>query len=62
VCRGGETGNGRCEAQAVTSTSDAALAKDSAEDLPVVSEPDVGPDAVAIPEIDAETVDTGAVD
>lgn len=59
----GTTGNGKCKyPNSVAPTSDAALAKDLAEDLPVVSGPEVGIDAVATPEIDAETIDTGSVD
>jgi hypothetical protein len=63
ICNNGTTGNGTCGPQTtVTLTSDAAPAKDDAEDLPVVSGPEVGIDTVATPEIDAETIDTGSVD
>jgi len=56
------TGNGRCRSQSsVAPGSDAAPAKDEAEDQPVVSGPEVGVDAVASPESDAETLDTAAV-
>jgi hypothetical protein len=62
-CTNGTTGNGTCGPQiTVAPTSDAAPAKDLAEDLPVVSGPEVGIDTVAMPEIDAETIDTGSVD
>jgi hypothetical protein len=59
------TGNGRCRSQSsVAPGSDAASARDEAEDQPVVSGPEVGEvgiDAVVTTESDAVTLDTAAV-
>ena len=64
VCKEGTTGNGTCGPQnaVVAPTNDASLAKDLAEDLPVVSVFEVEAEAVVAPQIDDAVLDAGALD
>lgn len=56
------SGNGVCRNPNVVVTNDAALNSDVAEDQSASISVEVGPEAAAMPEIDADSVDSGSVD
>jgi hypothetical protein len=63
-CIDGQSGNGTCQSQAVVVTQNDAAVKDDVAEAEVATPPtaEVGSEAEPTPALDADTVDTGAVD